>query len=301
MKIKHLHIFLSIIILISVCTHFPKNEINLEKGFKTPPNSAKPYVWRHWMDGNVTKTGITADLEAMKKVGMGGAQIFDITGGRPEGPVTFGSTEWFEMLRYASSEARRLGLELGIHNCLGWTSSGGPWITPEQSMKTIVTSEMKIHGSTKINQELLQPPAKYNFYRDIAILAFNTPASEDINTNELVSKITLNNHQNKFELSYVGKSKKHVQINNTESGQYIQFEFKYPISVRTITITSGNKDWIDAADGRIEASDNGKGFHTIKGSSMLRSLDVNVIRMITIAMGSNLDSLLKIELEMNMS
>ncbi|PYQ18526.1 MAG: hypothetical protein DMF79_14740, partial [Acidobacteria bacterium] len=41
----------------------------LAQGFKSPPDSAKPRVWWHWLNGNVTKEGITADLEWMKRVG----------------------------------------------------------------------------------------------------------------------------------------------------------------------------------------------------------------------------------------
>jgi hypothetical protein len=50
---------------------------SLERGFEDPPDSAKPRVWWHWMNGNVTKAGITADLEWMKRVGIGGFQMFD--------------------------------------------------------------------------------------------------------------------------------------------------------------------------------------------------------------------------------
>jgi hypothetical protein len=49
----------------------------LEQGFKNPPDSAKPRVWWHWTGGNVTREGITKDLEWMKRVGIGGAQAAD--------------------------------------------------------------------------------------------------------------------------------------------------------------------------------------------------------------------------------
>ena len=50
---------------------------SLERGFQNPPDSAKPRVWWHWMNGNITKEGIKADLEWMKRVGIGGFQNFD--------------------------------------------------------------------------------------------------------------------------------------------------------------------------------------------------------------------------------
>ena len=49
----------------------------LEQGFATPPDAAKPRVWWHWMNGNITKEGIKLDLEWMHRVGIGGFQNFD--------------------------------------------------------------------------------------------------------------------------------------------------------------------------------------------------------------------------------
>ena len=96
----------------------------LDDGFQNPPASAKPQTWWHWMNGNVTKEGITADLESMKRVGIGGATIVNADCGIPHGPVNFMSPEWREDVKFAVSEANRLGLELCIENCAGWSSRG---------------------------------------------------------------------------------------------------------------------------------------------------------------------------------
>jgi hypothetical protein len=56
----------------------------LERGFARPPDTAKPRAWWHWMNGNVTKEGITADLEWMKRVGIAGFQMFDGDLGTPQ-------------------------------------------------------------------------------------------------------------------------------------------------------------------------------------------------------------------------
>lgn len=53
----------------------------LSDGFATPPDSAKPRTWWHWTGGNVTTEGITKDLEWMKRVGIGGFQLVDVTSG----------------------------------------------------------------------------------------------------------------------------------------------------------------------------------------------------------------------------
>ena len=64
---------------------------SLADRFRTPPDDARPQVWWHWMNGNVTKEGITADLEAMAAIGIGGAHIFDVRIGIPKGPVASAS------------------------------------------------------------------------------------------------------------------------------------------------------------------------------------------------------------------
>lgn len=149
---------------------------SLEEGFRNPPNSAKPHTWWHWVNDNISKEGITADLEAMKRVGVGGAQIFNVDVGVPSGGVKFMSDRWREMLVHAVKEANRLGLDLCVHNCAGWSSSGGPWVKPEHAMHIVVTSEVHVTGPTHFAQRLPQPETRVGYYRDIAVLAFRTPS-----------------------------------------------------------------------------------------------------------------------------
>ena len=146
----------------------------LAAGFQAPPDSAKPQTWWHWMNGNVTKEGITADLEAMKQIGLGGAEIFNADCGIPPGPVKFNSPEWHELFTHAVREANRLGLQLEAHNCAGWSSSGGPWNAASNGMMRVVTSEIRLTGPTNFAGVLPQPPANLDYYRDIAMLAFPT-------------------------------------------------------------------------------------------------------------------------------
>ncbi|MCA9235941.1 MAG: hypothetical protein KDA44_10750 [Planctomycetales bacterium] len=145
--------------------------------FANPPMSARPHTWWHWMHGNVTKDGITADLEAMKRVGLGGFQAFHISTQMPPGPVPYMSSEWRDHMAYAVREADRLGLEVCLHNCAGWSSSGGPWVTPDHSMFEIVTTERRVAGPAA-ETYIRRPPARLGYYRDIAVLAFPTPAAE---------------------------------------------------------------------------------------------------------------------------
>lgn len=148
----------------------------LAAAFQNPPPSARPHTWWHWMDGNVTKEGITADLEAMKEVGIGGAQMFTVAQGIPKGPVDYMSPKWREMTAHAVKEAGRLGIELCFHNCAGWSSSGGPWITPEYAMQVVAWSKVDVDGGKEIDIQLpqIKAPQVYapvNYSRDIVVYA----------------------------------------------------------------------------------------------------------------------------------
>lgn len=116
----------------------------LEEEFTHPPVAARPYVWWHWMGSNISKGGITRDLEAMKAAGIGGATIFHLTSAVTVGAtptancpwpdITYRSPKWWDLMRHAAAEADRLGLDLGMHNCAGYSTTGGPWIGPERGM-----------------------------------------------------------------------------------------------------------------------------------------------------------------------
>jgi hypothetical protein len=144
----------------------------LEEAFRRPPLSARPHTWWHWMNGNVSADGITRDLEAMARVGVGGVQMFDVGTGIPKGPVATLSPEWIRLVQHAASEANRLGLSFTMHNCPGWSSSGGPWVTPDRAMQQLVWSEAFIDGGRRVEVILPKPFAKLNYYRDVMVLAF---------------------------------------------------------------------------------------------------------------------------------
>ncbi|MDR0353165.1 MAG: hypothetical protein LBI02_07395 [Opitutaceae bacterium] len=116
----------------------------LEAGFDAPPLSARPLGWWHWANGNVTKEGIDADLEAMKRAGMGGVQMFDVEIYMPPGPVRYGTENWFDHVTHAINKADALGLEFHLMNTPGWSASGGPWVTEALSMKRVVWTETAV-------------------------------------------------------------------------------------------------------------------------------------------------------------
>jgi cyclic pyranopterin phosphate synthase len=54
-------------------------------------------------------------------------------------------------------EAERLGLEITLNAGPGWTGSGGPWVTPEQSMQHLVASAIEITGPRRFEGLLPRP------------------------------------------------------------------------------------------------------------------------------------------------
>src|SRR4030042_2872073 len=166
-NIMHLNALLSLFFILSLfqlswCdTLHAQNDVQLHELFQSPPEAAKPWVYWYWMHAAVSREGITADLEAMKDAGIGGAYLFHIKGiTQPplyEPPVEQLTPEWYEMVRFAMAEAARLGLKMAMHSCDGFTVAGGPWITPEMSMQKVVWTETLVSGMQHFNDTLPQP------------------------------------------------------------------------------------------------------------------------------------------------
>src|SRR5664279_2902172 len=166
---------LAIVTLTTLCAFNLSVADALERGFTHPPDSARPWVYWFWLSGNITSNGITADLEAMKRVGIGGVLIMETDQGAPVGPADFMGAQWRGLFQHVAAEARRLGLEVNMNNDAGWNGSGGPWIKPEQSMQKVVWTETNLEGPQHFEGALPQPQAVAGFYRDIAVQAFPTP------------------------------------------------------------------------------------------------------------------------------
>ena len=174
--------------------------------FLNPPESAKPGVLWMWMGNNLSKAGITKDLEALKKEGFNRTTMFslaDITtpwagviGKSPTPDIVSWTEPWWKLVRFAAEESKRLGMDFGMFNGAGYESSGGTWITPELSMQEICWSQNKVNGNTKVSIQLQQPQvearghtpfpifngetglveipevgARKTYYKDISVLA----------------------------------------------------------------------------------------------------------------------------------
>lgn len=177
-------------ILLSLTANLSATE-SVAQGFAHPPDSAKPWVYWYFMDGNLTREGMTADLEAMKKAGIGGGIFLEVNIGIPRGPVGFMSPQWQELVAHAMSEADRLGIQIALGSGPGWCGTGGPWLKPGLTMQHLVASETNVTGPAKFSGTLPQPQPRTpyfgegtltpelkkqwkEFYHDVAVLAFPT-------------------------------------------------------------------------------------------------------------------------------
>jgi len=168
---------------------------SLEAGFRTPPNSAKPGVYWYFMDGNMNAEAMTKDLESMKKVGIAHVLFLEVNVGVPRGPIDFLSEKWLQLFKHAIRECERLDIAMTLGVGPGWTGSGGPWVKPEESMQHLVSSSVNVAGGKEQTIVLPVPAPKppffgegnlspevhkmwAEFYEDVAVLAFPTPAND---------------------------------------------------------------------------------------------------------------------------
>ena len=179
----------------------PSVYAELATAFANPPTSARPRVYWFWINGNISKEGITADIEALQRAGVGGVLWMEVSGPwwAPEGPVTALSPQWHEAFQWAVRECDRLGLEFDVSVDFGY-GSGGPHITPELSMQKLYWSETEVEGGRKVDLVLpkpevakklsawLRPGAEisatvreqienFDSYKDVAVVAIPAPAS----------------------------------------------------------------------------------------------------------------------------
>ncbi len=245
----------------------PPSPAELAAGFAEPPMAARPMTWWHWIDGNITKEGITKDLEWMKQFGLGGAVVFNV-GMLPDSlprKVKFETDEWWAMVDHAITEADRLGLKIGFHNCDGWSHSGGPWMTPEQSMKKLVWTESFVRGGEQ-GIVIAQPETIRDFYRDVAVLAM--PVQE---TTAAVRWDQLTSNLPEFDAAALqdGNFKTHVALGRDKAGQPVHFDFRFdqPRTIGAVTLTLAS-DRIGPLQVALAISDDGTVFRTVETTDL---------------------------------
>ena len=136
----------------------------LKQGFLHPPDSVRPGVYWYFMDGNISRDGMTKDLEAMKAAGLGSVIYLEVNVGVPRGPVDFLGTQWLDLFAHAATECKRLGIAMTLGIGPGWSGSGGPWVTPENSMQVLVSSSTQLTGPGLQKLTLPKPANKPPFF-----------------------------------------------------------------------------------------------------------------------------------------
>jgi hypothetical protein len=139
---------------------------------------AKPWVYWFWLNGNINPAGITADLEAMASIGVGGAIVFSSRVG-DEGAYLFSTPEWFDIVKHTVREASRLGMRVDFNNADGWADASGPWVPIQNSMQKITWSETRVTGGVAFSGKLDQPHSTLDFYLDAAVVAIPAPLGSD--------------------------------------------------------------------------------------------------------------------------
>ncbi|HUD54957.1 MAG TPA: glycosyl hydrolase [Terracidiphilus sp.] len=268
----------------------------LKSGFENPPESARPRVWWHWMNGNITKEGIKLDLEWMHRSGIGGFQNFDAALSTPQvvdHRLAYMTPEWKDAFKYATTVADQLGMEEAIAGSPGWSESGGPWVPGPEGMKKYVWSETVVEGGKPFHGVLVHPPSNTGafqnlsirdalagpadtkpapqFYGDAAIVAYRRTAS-DVPLETLHPKTTASGGSPDFAMLADGDLEKTTGIPIPAVGEisWIQYEFPEPQAIRAITFVTKDPGWIQALvagiaapEKNLEASDDGQNFRLV--------------------------------------
>jgi hypothetical protein len=268
----------------------------LERGFKDPPDSAKPRVWWHWMNGNISKEGIKLDLEWMHRVGLGGFQNFDAALSTPQvvkKRLAYMTPEWKDAFKYATTLADQLGLEEAIAGSPGWSESGGPWVPASQGMKKYVWSATLVEGGKPFTGTLTHPPSNTGafqnisirdplaategskpipqFYADAAVIAYRRSA-DDVPVELLHPKVSASAGAPDAVMLTDGDLEKTTKLPIPAAGEsaWIRYEFAEPQTIRAVTIVTKDLDNIRATlagisnpEKSLEASDDGQNFRTI--------------------------------------
>jgi hypothetical protein len=282
----------------------------LLRGFEDPPASARPLVWWHWMNGNITKEGIKLDLEWMHRAGLGGFQNFDGSLFTPvvvDKRLAYMTPEWKDAFKYATTLADQLGLEEGIASSPGWSETGGPWVPAKEAMKKYVWSEIRVEGGKPFTGALPHPPSNTgafqnlpvedvgavlggafhgpDFYADSAVVAYRVPAS-DVPLDSLHPAITSSSPIDTSMLSDNDLAKSTSLALPSQPGEqaWIQYEFPEAQTIRAITIVAGR--WTPgffqsgASSGMVlEWSSDGKDYHAVmeipKGGATEHTISFN--------------------------
>ncbi len=268
----------------------------LMRGFLDPPNGARPRVWWHWMNGNISTDGIKLDLEWMHRVGLGGVTIFEGAINTPQvvpERLIYMTPEWKQAFNYAVTTARGMGMEIAIASSPGWSETGGPWVPAAQGMKKMVWSSTRIEGGKPVSGVLAHPPTvdgtfqnfqvpgrrapdgtvttPPEFYTDAEVIAYRIPEG-DMTQAELNPQVTSSGGTAEVAaLSDGDVNTVALDLPAETPGKdaWVEFDYGHPQTIQAVTLASLS-DAISVFDhesnaipARIEASDDGQSFRKV--------------------------------------
>ena len=248
-----------------LCPRFAVGE-DLADGFLDPPASAKPWCYWYWISDNISKEGISRDLEAMARVGIGEAFIGNIfLDAVPPGDVKVLSDSWWGMVEHAIREADRVGVDIGMFNCPGWSQSGGPWVEPHEAMRYLVSSETRVQGPVHFFDKLPTPATPFE---DVAVLAFPAPSYDADRLSSHAPDITCTPAVANVGRLIDGDQGTAVAF-SPHQPLVIDLELDQPLTARHLSLTPSTSDW--AGKGELLAADGDGAFQLIASFRFDRS------------------------------
>jgi hypothetical protein len=257
----------------------PAND--LENAFRYPRQEARPRVWWHWVNGNVSRTGIDRDLRWMKRIGIGGFQLFDVdygVGSTISRPIGFMDEHWKRLVGHAAWKAKALGLKMSLAPP-GTSEAGGPWIKAERAMKKLVWSETVVQGGTALVQPLAAPPAVCGPFQDMPGLRDSQPAHCDFFRDQVVVAyrrpavvqsgpvLTASSATGLTTILEDGHFDKAITVGPDKSGKiWLLYDYGREQTIRSLQIAAEQQSFSDPPlpQGVLEASEDGKHFELVR-------------------------------------
>ncbi len=276
---RTVRILLLLTVLGAIClrSQTVAGQAGLEQGFQQPPETTRPWCYWYWISDNISKEGLTRDLEAMARVGIGEAMIGNVFfKDTAAGDVKVLSDPWWEMVAHAIREGGRLGVDIAMFNCPGWSQSGGPWISPQQAMRYLVSSETRVQGPRRLEQVL---PVPKEPFQDVAVLAFPAPRSDAESLAARRPQVSCEPSSPDLEKLVDGQAETAWAF-PPGAGQgaqqlTIDIALAEPLTARHVTLVPGQTAW--AATCELQAADEAGVFRTVREFRLDRSnMELNV-------------------------
>jgi hypothetical protein len=216
-----------------------------KQSFINPPKTYHPATWFHFIGGNVSKVGITRDLEAIAKAGFSAIHLFHGQFGGPwpgvDPQIPALSPKWDEAVRHAAEECKRLGLNFFMNNTPGWATSGGPWIEPSNAMRNLIWSRTDVAGGKIINKVLPLPEPnaeEWRDYKDVTVIAFPTPSGDS--GKPLEPATITSNIKSDLKPYFMGQVKDPVKLSHASPSQpyWIEVTFPKEVLIRSLELSS---------------------------------------------------------------